>query len=174
MIRNRAHHWPRGAATPDLPRRRDRFIGRRSALLGKLIDLGLLPGDPPRDTAGRRAKTAVPNDQTRALAQQDPYDLRRRALSEALTPHEIGRALFHLNTRRGFKSNRKAERNRKDAEDGKIASGGKALDAALEGRTLGQFLADRLDAGLPARVRMGGANQAFDFYPQRDHLEQEF
>lgn len=159
-------------------RRRDRFIGRRAALLGKLIDLGLLPGDPPRgkaeDKTGRRANAAVPNDQTRALEGRDPYALRRRALEEPLAAHEIGRVLFHLNTRRGFKSNRKAERTRKDAEDGKIASGGKALDAALEGRTLGQFLADRLDAGLPARVRMDGENQAYDFYPQRSHLEQEF
>lgn len=155
-------------------RRRDRFIGRRAALLGKLIELGLLPGDPPQDAGGRRANTAVPNDETRKLEEQDPYALRRRALSEMLTPHEIGRVLFHLNTRRGFKSNRKAERNRKEAEDGKIATGGKALDSALEGRTLGQFLADRLDAGLPARVRMDGENQAYDFYPQRSHVEQEF
>ena len=155
-------------------RRRDRFIGRRSALLGKLIELGLLPGDSPQGTTVRRANTAMPNDQTRAIEGLDPYDLRRRALNEALDPHEIGRVLFHLNTRRGFKSNRKAERTRKDAEDGKIASGGKALDMALEGRTLGQFLAERLDAGLPARVRMDGENQAYDFYPQRSHLEQEF
>lgn len=155
-------------------RRRDRFIGRRSALLGKLIALGLLPGDPPPAGQERRRNEAMPNAETKALADADPYGLRRRALSEPLTPHEIGRAIFHLNTRRGFKSNRKADRGRNEPETGKIATGGQALDGALEGRTLGQFLADRIDAGEPARVRMGGENQAYDFYPQRSHLEAEF
>lgn len=154
-------------------RRRDRFIGRRAALLGKLIALGLLPGDPPPGE-GRRRNEAVPNAQTKALADTDPYDLRRRALSEPLAPHEIGRAIFHLNTRRGFKSNRKADRGRNEPETGKIAVAGQALTEALGTRTLGQFLAERIDEGLPARVRMGGENQSYDFYPQRSHLEQEF
>lgn len=154
-------------------RRRDRFIGRRSALLGKLIALGLLPGDPPPGE-GRRRNEAVPNDETRALADADPYDLRRRALSEPLAPHEIGRAIFHLNTRRGFKSNRKADRGRNEPETGKIAIAGQALDEALGKRTLGRFLAERVEAGQPARVRMGGENQGYDFYPQRNHLEAEF
>lgn len=155
-------------------RRRDRYIGRRSALLGKLIALGLLPGDPPSQSQPRRQNTPSPNADTKALVDANPYELRREALSAPLTLHEIGRAIFHLNTRRGFKSNRKAERKRKDAEDGKIATAGKALDAALGDRTLGQFLADRLDAGQPARVRMDGENQAYDFYPQRNHVEAEF
>lgn len=155
-------------------RRRDRYIARRSALLGKLIALGLLPGDPPPQDRSRRRNEPVVNDATRALAGLDPYDLRRRALSEPLSPHEIGRLIFALNTRRGFKSNRKADRGRNETEDGKIALGGQALKVALEGRTLGQFLAERIDAGQPARVRMGGENQAYDFYPQRDHLEEEF
>ncbi|REF69742.1 type II CRISPR RNA-guided endonuclease Cas9 [Paracoccus versutus] len=154
-------------------RRRDRFIGRRSALLDKLIALGLLPGDPPAGH-GRRRNQALPNAETKALADTDPHVLRRRALSEPLSPHEIGRAIFHLNTRRGFKSNRKADRGRNEPETGKIATAGQALDAALGKRTLGQFLADRIDAGQPARVRMGGENQAYDFYPQRSHLEAEF
>ncbi len=154
-------------------RRRDRFIGRRSALLGKLIALGLLPGDPPSGE-GRRCNEAVPNAQTKALADIEPYDLRRRALSEPLSPHEIGRAIFHLNQRRGFKSNRKADRGRNEPETGKIAIAGQALTEAMGKRTLGQFLAERIDGGLPARVRMGGENQAYDFYPQRSHLEAEF
>lgn len=154
-------------------RRRDRFIGRRSALLGKLIALGLMPGDPPAGE-GRRRNAAAPNAETRALADADPYVLRRRALTEPLAPHEIGRAIFHLNTRRGFKSNRKADRGRNEPETGKIAIAGQALDAALGKRTLGQFLAERIEAGQPARVRMGGENQSYDFYPQRSHIEAEF
>jgi len=37
----------------------------------------------------------------------DPYRLRVKALDEKLAPFELGRALFHLGVRRGFKSNRK-------------------------------------------------------------------
>lgn len=155
-------------------RRRDRFLGRRSALLAKLIELGLLPGDPPMAGRKRRKNQATVNDETRALSEADLYALRRRALEAPLSPHQIGRVIFHLNTRRGFKSNRKADRGRNEPEDGKIALGGQALTEAMGRRTLGQFLADRIEVGQPARVRMGGENQACDFYPQRSHVEDEF
>ena len=143
-------------------RRRDRYLGRRSAFLEALVAHGLMPANA---------------DEAKLIAERDPYDLRARALNERLEPYEIGRALFHLNQRRGFKSNRKAERKVKDGEDGKIASGAKALDQAMAERnadTLGQFLAMRLAAGEAARVRMGGENQTYDFYPQRRHIEYEF
>ena len=139
-------------------RRRDRYLGRRSAFLEALIAHGLMPADA---------------DEAKLVAAMDPYVLRARALAEKLHPHEIGRALFHLNQRRGFKSNRKAERKANDGEDGKIASGARALDQAMaeEGAdTLGQFLAARETK----RVRMGGEQQEYDFYPQRRHVEYEF
>lgn len=139
-------------------RRRDRYLGRRSAFLETLVAHGLMPADA---------------DEAKLVAARDPYELRARALDERLEPYEIGRTLFHLNQRRGFKSNRKAERKQKDGEDGKIATGAKALNAAMAAagaRTLGQFLAGRETK----RVRMGGENQAYDFYPQRDHVLDEF
>ncbi len=139
-------------------RRRDRYLGRRSAFLEALVTHGLMPMDA---------------DEARLVAEYDPYQIRKRALDERLTPHEIGRALFHLNQRRGFKSNRKAERKQKNSEDGKIASGAQQLDtemAATGTRTLGEFLAGRETK----RVRMGGENQSYDFYPQRRHIEEEF
>lgn len=76
-------------------RRRDRYIGRRSAFLDNLVRFGLMPAD---------------SDEAKLIADRDPYALRARALTERLELYEIGRALFHLNQRRGFKSNRKAER----------------------------------------------------------------
>jgi CRISPR-associated endonuclease Csn1 len=139
-------------------RRRDRYIGRRCAFVGALVEHGLMPADA---------------DDAKLVAHRDPYDLRKRALDEKLKPEEIGRALFHLNQRRGFKSNRKAERKQKDKEDGKIATGARALDeamAAAAARTLGEFLAGRETK----RVRMGGENQSYDFYPRRQHVEEEF
>jgi CRISPR-associated endonuclease Csn1 len=53
-----------------------------------------------------------------ALDKLDPYDLRRRALDEKLEPFEIGRLLIHINQRRGFLSNRRADRERKKREFG--------------------------------------------------------
>lgn len=139
-------------------RRRDRFLRRRSVLLDALVQYGLMPSKV---------------DEARLLAEHDPYDLRLRALDKALTPYEIGRALFHLNQRRGFQSNRKAERSRKDDEGGKVETAAKALDQAMAdkgARTLGEFLAQRRER----RVRMGGEAQSYDFYPLRAHVEAEF
>lgn len=139
-------------------RRRDRYIGRRSAFLDKLIHFGLMPADA---------------EEAKLVAERDPYALRARALDEKLEPYDIGRALFHLNQRRGFLSNRKAERRTKDNEDGKIANGAKALDQAMAeagADTLGQFLAGRHEK----RVRLNGESQGYDFYPQRCHIDDEF
>ena len=139
-------------------RRRDRYIGRRSAFLAALVRHGLMPAD---------------TQEAKLLAERDPYALRTRALTDRLEPHEIGRALFHLNQRRGFQSNRKAERRQKDGAEGKIAGGAQALDQAMAeacADTLGQFLAAREEK----RVRLNGATQAYDFYPQRRHIEHEF
>lgn len=139
-------------------RRRDRYIGRRSAFLEALIAHGLMPADA---------------DEAKLVAALDPYVLRAKALEAALTPHEIGRALFHLNQRRGFQSNRKAERKVKDNDAGVVESGARELDAAMaaEGAdTLGQFLATRETK----RVRMGSDGQGYDFYPQRRHYAWEF
>ncbi len=139
-------------------RRRDRFIGRRAALLRMLRQHGLMPRD-------RQA--------AKALEALDPYLLRVKALDEKLAPYEIGRALFHLNQRRGFKSNRKADRVSKAGEDGKIASGTKALDEAMrivKARTLGEFLL----GSDQKRVRMRDDADDYDFYPDRKHYEAEF
>ncbi|WP_326524896.1 type II CRISPR RNA-guided endonuclease Cas9 [Sphingomonas sp.] len=139
-------------------RRRDRYIGRRSAFLDALVAHGLMPADI---------------DEAKLVAALDPYELRSRALDEKLAPHEIGRALFHLNQRRGFKSNRKVERKATDNEDGKIAQAAYALDRAMleeSAETLGRFLYGRE----AKRVRMGADNQEYDFYPQRRHVEYEF
>ena len=37
----------------------------------------------------------------------DPYEIRFKALTEQVPLHHLGRALFHINQRRGFKSSRK-------------------------------------------------------------------
>jgi CRISPR-associated endonuclease Csn1 len=107
-------------------RRRDRYLRRRSTLVDMLITSGLMPADE----AARKA-----------LERLDPYRLRAGALETSLPPHHVGRALFHIDQRRGFKSNRKTEKG--DSESGAIKEGASKLEAAMEASgavTLGQFL----------------------------------
>lgn len=169
-------------------RQRDRYLLRRTALMRKLSDAGLMPSDP---------KSA------KSLELLDPYELRARALYEPLPLTHFGRALFHLNQRRGFKSNRKADR--KDNESGKIISGTARLEQAMMAngsKTYGEFLhkrridkpekpitepkinadGSRLDDRLTKSVRTrlgslqldGKEEEGYDFYPGRSHLEEEF
>jgi CRISPR-associated endonuclease Csn1 len=80
-------------------RRRDRLLKRKARFLQALTELGLFPKGLP---------------ERRALEPLNPYELRARGLDAPLTPHEFGRALFHLNQRRGFKSNRKTDKGASD------------------------------------------------------------
>ncbi len=154
-------------------RRRDRFQQRQRALIKYLISDGLFPVD---------------ETEREALAALDPYALRARALDEALPLHQLGRALFHLNQRRGFKSNRKADR-KADGDTGKIAVGIDRLrDAMMEvgARTYGEWLHMRREAAtdrnaIPSvrtRLRPESGEEAkgdgYDFYPSRALLEEEF
>ncbi|NNN21720.1 MAG: type II CRISPR RNA-guided endonuclease Cas9 [Acidimicrobiales bacterium] len=72
-----------------------------------------------------------------------PYLLRTWALDRQLSPHETGRALYHLAQRRGFQSNRKAT-PKKDEEIGKVKLGILELEQKMEetgSRTLGEYFA---------------------------------
>ncbi|MDR3507158.1 MAG: type II CRISPR RNA-guided endonuclease Cas9 [Caulobacteraceae bacterium] len=149
-------------------RRRDRFVQRRDWLMTLLIRHELMPGEE----ADRKA-----------LEHLDPYAIRGRALDEILTPHEIGRALFHLNQRRGYSSNRIADARAEDEDKGKIAAAGERLGTTLKdhgARTLGEYYAKlqtgpiRERQGVRARLRGQGAKAFYDLYPQRGMLEAEF
>lgn len=157
-------------------RRRDRYKQRQAAVLKHLALTGLFPAE--EDAEARQALEAL-----------DPYDLRARALDERLDPHEIGRALFHLNQRRGFKSNRKADRKSADDDKGKIRLGVQRLQEKMQekgARTFGEFLHLRRQAATDAnhipsvrtRLRPETGEEAkgdgYDFYPDRALLEEEF
>ena len=126
-------------------RRRDRFVRRRARLVQVLVNAGLLPED--RKSAAR-------------LHRLDPYWLRAAALDQRLEPYEIGRALFHLNQRRGFKSNRVTDVG--DDEKGAVRAGATALEAKLvvdQARTLGELLA-RLNGRDKLGRRLKGTDSA--------------
>jgi CRISPR-associated endonuclease Csn1 len=145
-------------------RRRDRYLRRRTALLNALVRHGLMPED---------------RDQRLDLRRLDPYELRARALSEALPPHQFGRALFHLNQRRGFISNRRTDRRTDDNEKGAIKASIRSTRTALEtsgSHTLGEWLWQRRQAGQDVRARRfgPGARDPYEFYADRALVEQEF
>ena len=143
-------------------RRRDRYLKRRSTLMSLLVAHGLMP----EDVAARKVLEAL-----------DPYELRAKALDETLPAHHIGRALFHLNQRRGFLSNRKTEKGDNESGAIKLAAGKLQEMMKLSGaRTLGEFFNGRHRVREPVRTRnrSTGAKAEYDFYPTRQLLLDEF
>ncbi len=143
-------------------KRRDRFVDRRKQLMDALVRHGLMPAE---------------EKDRKALEALDPYELRAKALDGALPAHHVGRALFHLNQRRGFLSNRKAEK--KEDDKGAIKQGATKLKEAMEAdkaRTLGEFLWHRHQNRESVRARnvATGPKAAYDFYPTRDLFRAEF
>lgn len=144
-------------------RRRDRLLKRKERMLSALIRLGFFPNDP----AYRKE-----------LVLLDPYVLRKKGLRDALSGPEFARALFHINQRRGFLSNRKTDK--KDNDSGALKKAIKDLREKLEQEdceTLGEWLANRHKQGLSVRARLRGKTQkdkAYDFYADRAMIEHEF
>ena len=98
-------------------RNRDRFKQRQTYLIKELEKAQLFP--PASDTATRYA-----------IQKLDPLELRANALHQKLEPYHIGRALFHINQRRGFKSNRKD--TSEEAKSGKVSKSVMALFKEME------------------------------------------
>jgi CRISPR-associated endonuclease Csn1 len=162
-----------------------RRAARQRELFVALQDAGLLPAEPRgaapearhtlwtdldgRLTAAWGKRIAAENPSVMAPQHVLPYFLRARALDHRLEPHELGRALYHLGQRRGYKSNRKddsspdlqsleASKNRKKvsaAEDDTkkvlVEIAGLEAEIAASARTLGEFLS-RMDPAA-ARIR---------------------
>lgn len=138
----------------------DRYLRRRKRLIDALIEFKIWP----KDEAERKA-----------LCLLNPYDIRTRALDEKVSLKELGRAIFHLNQRRGFKSNRKTD----GGEDGKIRQAVAKLEKTFQDegcRTLGEFYQKRIKKGQSVRARLEGAGTKaeYPFYPSRQMIECEF
>ena len=142
-------------------RRRDRYLLRRKDLIGALVEYGLMPEDK-----GERDRIANDNKL------YPPYELRARALDRPLEAFELGRAIFHLAQRRGFKSNRKSDGGDEN-EAGKTRADISELRRRMEesgARTLGEYMARRLRKGKSVRARP----DIVGLYPERAMYEEEF
>ncbi|MBC6415620.1 MAG: type II CRISPR RNA-guided endonuclease Cas9 [Bdellovibrionales bacterium] len=125
-------------------RQRDRTLQRKKFLLHLLKKYGFFPKD---------------KDLAKELQKLNPYELRAKGLDEELELSHFGRALFHLNQRRGFKSNRKSSN---DKESGVIDSSIKAVEELMEEkkvRTYGEFLWKRFQKMEESRKTPGSQQE---------------
>ncbi|MDD3183509.1 MAG: type II CRISPR RNA-guided endonuclease Cas9 [Alphaproteobacteria bacterium] len=139
----------------------DRRKWRRQLLLSFLVEIGLMP----KEESERKKLEAL-----------DPYEWRAKAIKEKIPAHHLGRVFFHINQRRGFKSNRKVDKGENDVGAMKIAM--RDLDGKLlltNSKTLGDYFAKLHANKEPVRVhRTGIGNKAtYNFYTTREMYEKE-
>lgn len=152
-------------------RRRDRLVKRKNRMLQTLLRHGFFP----QDESARKA-----------LVTKDPFALRAKGLDDALLPEEFARALFHINQRRGFKSNRKTDK--KENDSGALKTAINQLRQAMQAtgcRTVGEWLHARHQQGLSVRARYREnritkddgktkIEKSYDLYIDRAMIEAEF
>lgn len=103
-------------------RTRDRGQNRVRRLVTELIDTGLLPSDEA--------------ERKKVFDKICPYEARSAATNTVVNANTLGRALFHLGRRRGFKSNRLSDSAEESDYKAKISS----LREELGQKTLGEYL----------------------------------
>jgi CRISPR-associated endonuclease Csn1 len=152
-------------------RRRDRLLKRKARMMTTL-------------TAHCFFSTV--EAERKALETLNPYTLRAKGLDAALSPAEFGRALFHINQRRGFKSNRKTDKADNDSGALKTAISKLRQNLADTGcRTVGEWLHKRNAAGDTVRARFRQEkvtkddgktriDKSYDLYIDRAMIEAEF
>ncbi len=114
-----------------------------------------------------------------SLKSLNPYELRIKALDEKLEPYELGRALFSLAVRRGFKSNRKdgSQEESSEKKTGDEIKSQKDMQTHLEKaiqdsgcRTITEFLYKNREENGGIRFAPG----RMTYYPTRKMYEEEF
>jgi CRISPR-associated endonuclease Csn1 len=152
-------------------RRRDRLLKRKARMMKTLIAHGFFSQD---------------KEDRKLLERSDPFALRAKGLDQALRPDEFARALFHINQRRGFKSNRKTDK--KENDSGALKSAISQLRQAMQAaqcRTVGEWLNTRHQSGLSVRARYRQhivqredgktkTEMRYDLYIDRAMIEGEF
>ena len=152
-------------------RRRDRLVQRKAKMMRLLVELGFFPKE---------------KEKRKVLEKLNPFEIRARGLDKQLQPEEFARALFHLNQRRGFKSNRKTDKTQDDtgALKGAISALRKTLEESKL-RTVGELLFQRMRDGQTVRARYherkkevdGKKNKVekfYDLYIDRQMVQEEF
>ena len=89
-----------------------------------------------------KQKNLLPNKEEliKLFQTKDPYQLRAKAIHQRIDPFDIGRCFYHINQRRGFKSNHRSGK----AEEGIVKKQASQLQKDIESnncKTLGEYLA---------------------------------
>lgn len=98
-----------------------------------------------------------------------PYIIRASALDEKIEPHPLGRALYHLAQRRGFKSNRRNARPDAKEDEGPVKKSIGELRAAMNSmgaRTLGEYFARSTPTARRIRARWTARDMYHDEFNQ--------
>lgn len=153
-------------------RQRDCYLQRRTYLLHLLKKHGFFP-----------------TFSAKKLQCLNPYELRTKGLDEKLDIYHFGRVLFHINQRRGFKSNRKSGNKKEDGLISNSVKAAKELMQKQQARTYGEFLWKRFQKMEKSRKTPGsqqenwilarravgaGARDNYAVYANRKMLEEEF
>ena len=158
-------------------RRRDRLLKRKARMMNALIQHGFFPADEA---------------ERKQLERLNPYELRAKGLDGQLSQAEFARALFHINQRRGFKSNRKTDKA--DQDSGALKTAITVLRQNLQEqncRTVGENLYHRsINPHVPFEERRTRARfrqrpytteegkkrveKSYDLYIDRKMIEDEF
>jgi len=102
---------------------------RKIALCKRFYEVGLFP--------------RFESEEWKDLMNTDPYVLRTKGVDEKLELYELGRSLYHLVQRRGFKSSRKTleeSSSEGEKERGVVKEAIEELRKDLKGDSLGKFL----------------------------------
>ncbi len=155
-------------------RQRDRYLQRRSYLLHILKKHGLFP---KADETAQKLKIL------------NPYELRAKGLDKKLDLFHFGRALLHLNQRRGFKSNRKSADIKESGTIKQSIKASKNLMTKYNSRTYGEFLWRRFQKMEKSRKKPGSQQEnwvlarraieaktkdSYAVYSNRQMMEDEF
>ena len=139
-------------------RRLKRFKERQTKLIKDMQESGLLPKD----------------EQTfKSLEKKNPYELRAKAVHEKISLYDLGRAIFHLNQRRGFLSNRQEERKK----DTKTTQAMTNLENKIKESgcvTLGEYMYKFPDYRRFKNSTDASGKLVIEWYPNRKMYQDEF
>ena len=107
----------------------------------------------------------------------NPWELRKKALYEKLSPVDFGKALYHIINRRGYQFSRAEELDAKDGETGKLKEGGRALMLGLEEssyQTIGEYLYNQeRKTNHPQLNKKNEPESVYDRTPHRSLIKKE-
>jgi len=140
--------------------RLNRFKQRQKQLIIDLQESGLLPQSM---------------EEFKALENLNPYELRANAVRKQVSLYELGRALFHLNQRRGFLSNRKEERDKKgNTKTQQAMDNLQMLISEKACATLGEYMYEVEEHRRFKNSTDANGKLKINWYPNRQMYKDEF